>query len=165
MAQHCSRCAGTGRLAEAGGSASSCKLGSSGGGSSGGSEARTPGLCEKVWGPVSRSQAAGDAHTHWGWCSRGYAHMCGTPPDHSYATLNTHSQTVLSPPFFPPLPSTVCRYDDGTSAIFSTCANPDADPLGHWCQVDPTKCDNFATILKNGDQVGRRGTSIAGRSV
>jgi hypothetical protein len=49
----------------------------------------------------------------------------------------------------------VFRYDDGTSAIFSTCANPDADPLGHWCQVDPNKCDNFATILKNGDQVRR----------
>jgi hypothetical protein len=46
-----------------------------------------------------------------------------------------------------------CRYEDGTTAEFSTCANPDLDPLGPWCEVDPMKCDSFATVLKNGDKV------------
>lgn len=45
------------------------------------------------------------------------------------------------------------RYMDGTSAIFSTCANPDADPLGAWCEVDPTKCESYATVLKPGNKV------------
>jgi hypothetical protein len=50
--------------------------------------------------------------------------------------------------YLPPTHS--CRYGDGTEGTFDSCANPDGDPLGHWCQVDPAQCDNYATVVKKG---------------
>lgn len=39
-------------------------------------------------------------------------------------------------------------YGDGSVKSFSGCANPDDDPLGPWCAVDPAFCDNFAGEIK-----------------
>jgi hypothetical protein len=30
---------------------------------------------------------------------------------------------------------------------FDGCANPDGDPLGPWCGINPQDCDEFAGIL------------------
>ncbi|KAF6260820.1 hypothetical protein COO60DRAFT_1700160 [Scenedesmus sp. NREL 46B-D3] len=38
----------------------------------------------------------------------------------------------------------IYTYADGTKGNFSACANPDGDPMGPWCAVDPATCDRFA---------------------
>uniref|UniRef100_A0A383VIB2 CBM1 domain-containing protein n=1 Tax=Tetradesmus obliquus TaxID=3088 RepID=A0A383VIB2_TETOB len=38
----------------------------------------------------------------------------------------------------------IYTYVDGSKANFSACANPDGDPMGPWCAVDPATCDRFA---------------------
>lgn len=46
------------------------------------------------------------------------------------------------------------KYADGSAVTSDGCANPDADPLGPWCEVDPLQCDSFTTVAKGGsDQV------------
>lgn len=41
-------------------------------------------------------------------------------------------------------------FADGTSEHFSGCANPDGDPLGSWCAVNPEECGAFAGEMQAG---------------
>jgi len=38
-------------------------------------------------------------------------------------------------------------YESGTNVTFVGCANPDGDPLGPWCAIDPNTCPSFAGQL------------------
>jgi hypothetical protein len=44
-------------------------------------------------------------------------------------------------------------YSDGSRANFTGCANPDGDPQGSWCAVDPQICEEFAGDMKIGNKV------------
>lgn len=45
------------------------------------------------------------------------------------------------------LPARSYVYQTGLNVTYMSCANPDGDPLGSWCAIDPTKCDRFAGQL------------------